>query len=66
MYSVIIGAVLNIVLDPVFIFALHMGVAGAAVATVLSQMASCAFVLSFLFGKKGSCEDQPLAAMTGN
>ncbi len=45
-------AVLNIVLDPVFIFALHMGVAGAAVATVLSQMASCAFVLSFLFGKK--------------
>ena len=52
MYSVIIGAVLNIVLDPVFIFALHMGVAGAAVATVLSQMASCAFVLSFLFGKK--------------
>ena len=52
MVSVIIGAVLNIVLDPVFIFALHMGVAGAAVATVLSQMASCAFVLSFLFGKK--------------
>ena len=48
----IIGAGLNIVLDPVFIFALHMGVAGAAVATVLSQMASCAFVLSFLFGKK--------------
>ena len=51
MYSVIIAR-LNIVLDPVFIFALHMGVAGAAVATVLSQMASCAFVLSFLFGKK--------------
>lgn len=52
MYSVMIGAILNIILDPVFIFLLHMGVAGAAVATVLSQMASCAFVLSFLFGKK--------------
>ena len=48
----IIRAVLNIVLDTVFIFDLHMGVAGAAVATVLSQMASCDFVLSFLFGKK--------------
>ena len=43
MVSVIIGAVLNILLDPLFIFALHMGVRGAAVATVLSQAASCAF-----------------------
>lgn len=51
MYSVIIGAVLNILLDPVFIFGLHMGVSGAAMATVLSQMASCAFVLKTLFGK---------------
>ncbi len=51
MYSVIIGAVLNIVLDPVFIFGLHMGVSGAAAATVISQMASCAFVLKTLFGK---------------
>ena len=51
MYSVIIGAVLNIVLDPVFIFGFHMGVSGAATATVLSQMASCAFVLKTLFGK---------------
>ena len=54
MYSVVIGAVLNIILDPVFIFALNLGVAGAAVATVLSQMASCAFVLSFLFGKRAA------------
>lgn len=54
MYSVILGAVLNIVLDPVFIFALHMGVAGAAIATVLSQMASCTFVLWFLFGKRAT------------
>ena len=51
MYSVIIGAVLNIALDPVFIFGFHMGVSGAAAATVISQMASCAFVLKTLFGK---------------
>ncbi len=50
MCSVVLGAVLNIVLDPIFIFLLHMGVAGAAVATVLSQLASCCFVLRFLFG----------------
>lgn len=52
MKSVLIGAVLNIVLDPVFIFVFEMGVAGAAIATVLSQLASCIYVLSFLFGKK--------------
>ena len=46
-----IGALVNIVLDPIFIFGLHMGVSGAAVATVISQMASCAFVLRTLFGK---------------
>ena len=52
MATVMLGAVLNIVLDPVFIFALHMDVAGAAIATVLSQMASCAFVLWALLRKK--------------
>ena len=51
MYSVLIGAVANIILDPVFIFGFHMGVSGAATATVLSQTASCAFVLKTLFGK---------------
>lgn len=51
MKSVIIGAVSNIILDPVFIFLFQMGVRGAALATVLSQMASCAYVLCFLFGK---------------
>ena len=51
MLSVLLGAVLNIVLDPVFIFALDMGVAGAALATVLSQLASCLYVLAFLFGR---------------
>jgi len=52
MLSVIIGAVVNIILDPVFIFAFDMGVAGAALATVISQVFSAAWVLSFLFGKK--------------
>ena len=52
MKSVILGAVCNIVLDPVFIFVFDMGVAGAALATVISQAASAAYVLSFLFGKR--------------
>ena len=52
MLSVLIGAVLNIVLDPIFIFGLGMGVRGAAAATVLSQAVSCIWVLSFLMGKK--------------
>lgn len=51
MKSVVLGAVCNIALDPVFIFVLDMGVKGAAIATVLSQMASCIYVLVFLFGK---------------
>ena len=51
MISVMLGAALNIVLDPVFIFLFDMGVAGAAVATVLSQLVSCLYVLRFLFGK---------------
>ena len=52
MLTVIIGAVLNIVLDPVFIFALDMGVQGAAIATVLSQAVSAVWVLAFLLGKR--------------
>lgn len=52
MKSVTLGAIINIILDPVFILVLEMGVRGAALATVLSQMASCAFVLLFLFSKK--------------
>ena len=52
MFSVLIGAVVNIALDPVFIFALDMGVSGAALATIISQACSCVWVLSFLFGKK--------------
>ncbi|MDE6957060.1 MAG: MATE family efflux transporter, partial [Lachnospiraceae bacterium] len=52
MLSVLIGAVSNIILDPIFIFCLGMGVKGAALATILSQALSCIWVLSFLFGKK--------------
>lgn len=52
MLSVLIGAVCNIVLDPVFIFVFDMGVPGAALATILSQAVSCIWVLAFLFGKK--------------
>lgn len=52
MLSVLIGAVANIILDPIFIFGMHMGVRGAALATILSQAMSCAWVLLFLVGKK--------------
>lgn len=52
MLSVVIGAVTNIILDPVLIFGLDMGVSGAALATILSQALSCIWVLTFLFGKK--------------
>ena len=52
MLTTVIGAVINIVLDPIFIFVLDMGVAGAALATVLSQAVSALWILKFLTGKK--------------
>ncbi len=52
MLSVLIGAVSNIILDPILIFGFHMGVQGAALATILSQALSCTWVLFFLFGQK--------------
>lgn len=52
MLTVCIGAVLNIVLDPIFIYVFGMGVKGAALATVISQAVSCLWVLKFLTGKK--------------
>ncbi|WP_461811156.1 MATE family efflux transporter [Faecalimonas sp.] len=52
MLSVLIGAISNIILDPIFIFGFGLGVRGAAFATVLSQALSCIWVLQFLFGKK--------------
>ena len=59
MISVIIGAVANIVLDPILIYALGMGVRGAALATILSQALSCVWVVSFLFGKKALLRLKP-------
>lgn len=52
MFTLLLGGILNIILDPVFIFLFDMGVAGAAVATVISQFVSCLWVLGFFFGKK--------------
>lgn len=52
MVTVSIGAVANIILDPIFIFGFGMGVKGAAVATVISQALSCAWTIAFLTGKK--------------
>lgn len=52
MYTVLIGAVCNIVLDPIFIFGFHMGVRGAALATVISQAVSCCWVVKFLNSEK--------------
>ena len=52
MLTVVIGAVVNIILDPVFIFGLGMGVQGAALATILAQTVSAVWVLQFLFGRQ--------------
>lgn len=52
MVSVVIGALCNIILDPIFIFAFHMGVKGAALATILSQAVSTIWVIRFLCGNK--------------
>lgn len=52
MFTVLIGAVLNIIFDAFFINVLHMGVKGAAIATIIAQGISCVWALSFLFGKK--------------
>lgn len=52
MLTVVIGAVCNIILDPVFIFGFHMGVRGGALATILSQGVSCVWIVCFLLGKR--------------
>ena len=52
MISVLIGAIANITLDPIFIYGFGMGVKGAALATIISQTLSCAWALYFLFGNK--------------
>lgn len=52
MLTTVIGAIINVILDPIFIFGLNMGVKGAAIATVLSQAVGAIWVLYFLTGKK--------------
>ena len=66
MLTVVIGAVCNIILDPIFIFGLHMGVRGAALATILSQGVSCVWILGFVLGlettlriRKGNLKIRP-------
>ena len=59
MLSVIIGAAINIALDPLFIFVFNMGVRGAALATVLSQLVSALWTVQFLFSKKASLRIRP-------
>ena len=59
MMTVVIGALMNIVLDPVFIYVFDMGVRGAALATVISQAVSCAWCLRFLFGNKTTLRIRP-------
>lgn len=54
MFSVLIGAITNIILDPIFIFTFGMGVRGAALATIISQAFSAIWVIQFLLSKKSS------------
>lgn len=60
MWSVLIGAILNIILDFLFIRVFEMGVSGAAIATVISQFCSALWVLSFLFSKRASLRIRPM------
>ena len=71
MFSVLAGAVTNIVLDPIFIFALGMGVRGSSLATVLSQFCSCVWIFVFFCGRKSlfklRVQDmRPVAARVGS
>ncbi len=59
MLTVVIGAVANIILDPIFIFGFGMGVRGAALATIISQAISCAWVIYFLMSKKSILRLKP-------
>lgn len=69
MFTVLIGAVCNIILDPIFIFAFDMGVRGAALATIISQAVSSIWVLKFLTSKKSlfdNTEGKPKALRRNN
>ena len=58
MMTVLLGAIVNIILDPIFIFGLDLGVKGAAFATVISQFISALWTLRFLTGKKNNIKDK--------
>ena len=59
MLTIILGAVLNVILDPIFIFVFDLGVRGAAIATVISQCVSCLWVLRFLTGRQAILRLRP-------
>lgn len=59
MGTVCIGAIVNIILDPIFIFVLHLGIRGAALATILAQAVSAIWVFRFLLGKKATIALKP-------
>ena len=61
MMTVLLGAITNIILDPIFIFVFHMGVRGAALATILSQCLSAIWILTFLTGKRAILKLRPSA-----
>lgn len=61
MMTVLLGAVANIILDPIFIFTFHMGVQGAALATVISQFLSAVWIVKFLTGRKAILKLKPWA-----
>ena len=61
MMTVLLGAIANILLDPLFIFVIHMGVQGAALATIISQFLSAMWILAFLTGKKALLRLKPSA-----
>ncbi len=54
MSTMLIGAILNTILDPIFIIVFNMGIKGAALATIISQLVSAIWVLSYFFGKRSS------------
>ena len=59
MIAMLLGAVMNTILDPIFIFVFHWGVEGAAWATIISQLASCIWIISFSLGKKAVIRLKP-------
>lgn len=54
MFTMLIGAIINIILNPIFVFSLHMGVSGSALATVISQFVSSVWVISHFIGGKSN------------